>query len=109
MSNYNCRICNREISEYEHDYQDGICLLCHKERYYDDLAQSLKENEEVETDNEDEIVCPYCGNRMQDDDGYFAQQGDGEYECDECGKTFNFTANIEVTYSTSRKEDEDEE
>lgn len=109
MSNYNCKICNREISEYEHDYQDGICLLCHKEHYYDDLAQSLKENEEVETDNEDVIICPYCGNRIEDDDGWFASKGDGEYECDECGKTFNFTANIEVTYSTSRKEDEDEE
>ena len=109
MSNYNCKICNREISEYEHDYQDGICLLCHKEHYYDDLAQSLKENEEVETDNEDVIICPYCGNRIEDDDGWFASKGDGEYECDECGKTFNFTANIEVTYSTSRKEDEGEE
>lgn len=107
MSNYKCKNCGREISKYEHDYQDDICFLCHKERYYDDLTQLLRENEEIETDFEDEIVCPYCGNRMQDDEGYFAQQGDGEYECDECGKTFNFTANIEVTYSTSRKEDEE--
>ncbi len=29
---------------------------------------------------------------------------DGEYECDECGKGFYFQADIEVTYSTQRKE-----
>lgn len=52
------------------------------------------------------IVCPYCGYRIQDDDGYFAQKGDGEYECDSCGKTFNFSVNIEVTYSTTRQESE---
>ena len=107
MSNYKCKNCGIEISKYDHDYRDGICFLCRKERYYDELAQNLKEDEETETDNEDAIICPYCGNRIEDDDGYFARKGEGEYECDECGKTFNFTANIEVTYSTTRKEKEE--
>ena len=107
MSNYKCKNCGEEISKYEYYYQDGICFLCHKERYYDDLAQSLAENEETETYDEDAIICPYCGNRIEDDDGYFASKGEGEYECDDCGKTFNFTANIEVTYSTTRKENEE--
>ena len=106
MSNYKCKNCGREISKYDHDYRDGICFLCHKERYYDDLAQSLAENEETETECEDEIICPYCGYRMQDDDGYFLQERDGDYECDNCGKTFNFTVNVEVTYSTSRREED---
>lgn len=107
MSNYNCKICNKEISKFEYDYQNAMCYSCRRNARYDELTQLLRKNEEIETDFEDEIICPYCGNRMQDDEGYFAQQGEGEYECDECGKTFNFTANIEVTYSTSRKEGEE--
>lgn len=106
MSNYKCKNCGEEISKYEYYYQ-GICFLCQKERYYDDLAQCLAENRETETYDEDSIICPYCGNRKEDDDGYFASKGEGEYECDECGKTFNFTANIKVTYSTTRKENEE--
>lgn len=104
MSNYKCKICGKEIGLYAQDYQDAMCSSCYKEASYYELAQSLQENEETETYCEDEIVCPYCGNRMEDYDGYFIQQGDGEYECDECGKTFNFTVRVEATYSTSRKE-----
>ena len=26
MSNYKCKNCGREISKYDHDYRDGICL-----------------------------------------------------------------------------------
>ena len=104
MNEYHCKICGKEISLFAQDYQDAMCSSCCKEAHYDELAQSLQEDEETETFCEDEVVCPYCGNRMADDDGYFIQEGDGEYECDECGKTFNFTVHMEVTYSTSRKE-----
>lgn len=104
MNEYFCKICGKEISIFAHDYQDAMCSSCCKEAHYDELAQSLQENEETETNFEDEVVCPYCGNRMEDYDSFFIQQGDGECKCDECGKTFNFTTHIEVTYSTSRKE-----
>lgn len=102
-----CRVCGNKISEFEYDYNQGMCYTCSRNKYNDELADRLRENEEIETSFEDEIVCPYCGHRMADDEGYFERKGDGEYDCDECGKTFNFTVNIEVTYSTSRKEDEE--
>lgn len=104
---YHCKECGREISEYTNSSNRGMCYSCSQNAYYSDLADRLRENEEIETSFEDEIVCPYCGHRMTDDEGYFEREGDGEYDCDECGKTFNFTVNIEVTYSTSRKEDEE--
>lgn len=107
MSNYNCKICGREIDKFVYDYQDAMCFFCRKEARYDELAQNLKENEETETWHEGEIICPYCGYRMADDDGYFQQEGEGEYECYNCGKTFNFETHIEITYSTSRQEDEE--
>lgn len=103
MKGYNCKICGKEITQYEHVFQDGICFSCRKNRYYKDLEQSLKGNEQIETNYEDAIICPYCGNRIEDDDGYFQRQGEGEYECDNCEKTFNFEVNVEVTYSTSRQ------
>lgn len=104
MNEYFCKICGKEISLFAHDYKDAMCSSCYEEAYYNELAQSLQENEETETYCENEVVCPYCGNRMADDDGYFIQEGDGEYECDECGKIFNLTVHVEATYSTSRKE-----
>lgn len=31
---------------------------------------------ELETEFEDVVVCPYCGHRQQDDDGYYRLHGD---------------------------------
>lgn len=102
-----CKVCGNKISEFEYDFNNCMCYKCSRNEWNDKLAERLKENEEIETSFEDEIVCPYCGYRMADDDGYFEREGDGEYDCEECGKTFNFAVNIEVTYSTTRKEDEE--
>ena len=100
-----CRICGREISNYEFSYRDAMCYACLEDRHFDELAERLKNNEETETFCEDEIICPYCGNRMADDDGYFVQEGGGEFTCEECNKTFDFKVNMEITYSTKRKEE----
>ena len=50
----------------------------------------------------DEITCPYC--RHVNHDSWEVGSDDGELECDECGKTFTFTRNVSVTYTTERKE-----
>ncbi len=50
-----------------------------------------------------DIVCPYCGNR--DDQGYEQQLGDGdttEDNCPACDKTYRITVCIDVTYSTEK-------
>lgn len=102
--NYICKICGRKISEYNHTYENDLCYSCQKEIREREQAQELQNNEETETFYENDIVCPWCGRRFEDDDGYFVRTGDGAYECDECGKEFYFQADIEVTYSTQRKE-----
>lgn len=102
MSEYKCRICGNAIDSFQHYLGNDLCYSCSKKKYQDSLAKSLQENEETETFCEDEIVCPYCGYRMQDDDGYFEREGSGEYECEKCGNTFEFEAEVEVSYSTRR-------
>ena len=104
MSEYKCKICGEAIDSFDYKYRNQLCFSCAKKEYQRKLAEALQDNEETETDFEDEVVCPYCGHRMQDDDGYFEREGDGEYECENCGKTFEFEVNIEVTYSTRRKQ-----
>ena len=101
---YTCKICGNEISEYSCVFHDGLCYSCEDRIKEQEQAKKLQSNEETETSYEHDIVCPWCGCHFEDDDGYFVRQGDGEYECDECGKKFYFQADIEVTYSTQRKE-----
>lgn len=49
---------------------------------------------------EDEIVCPWCG--YEHTDSWETRADNGDFECHGCGKTFAFTRDVSVTYSTSR-------
>lgn len=101
---YNCKICGKEISEYSCVFHDNMCYSCEHKIKEEEQAKKFQNNEETETSYEDDIVCPWCGYHFEDDDGYFVSVGDGEYDCPECGKGFYFQADIEVTFSTQRKE-----
>nr|DAR59167.1 MAG TPA: zinc finger and BTB domain-containing protein [Caudoviricetes sp.] len=101
---YTCKICGNEIGEYTYVLHDGMCYSCEERIKEEEQTKKLQSNEETETSYEHDIVCPWCGCRFEDDDGYFVSAGDGEYDCPECGKGFYFQADIEVTYSTQRKE-----
>ena len=101
-----CKVCGKQISEYEHDWKDGLCFGCYERQQEMKLASKLQNNIVTETNCEQDIVCPYCGYRMEDDDSYFIREQEGEYECPECEKTFYFQACIDITYSTQRKENQ---
>lgn len=101
---HTCKICGKEISEYSCIFHDGMCYSCEDKIKEEEQAKKLQNNEETETSYEQDIVCPWCGCHFEDDDGYFVSEGDGEYDCPECGKEFYFQADIEVTFSTQRKE-----
>lgn len=102
---YKCKKCGREIGEYDHTYENDLCYACQKELRFHTQAEALQSNEETETYDESDIVCPWCGYHIQDDEGTFVSESDGEYECDECGKVFKFQADVTVTYSTQRVTD----
>lgn len=101
---YNCKICGKAIIEYEHKYKDGMCLSCVEKQEELKKAKRLQDDIETETFYEKDVVCPYCGYRIEDDEYYFLDEGQGEYECPECEKTFTFQAHQEITYCTQRKE-----
>ena len=107
MKEYKCKVCGSEISEFQHIYDNDMCYHCRKEEWDKNEAEMLQKNLQTTVDYADEIVCPYCGYRMADDYGYFERQGNGEEKCSQCRKIFNFEVNIEVTYSTSRKEEQE--
>lgn len=54
---------------------------------------------EIDHEFTDEVVCPYCGREHCDSWEY---SDDGTEECNDCGKTFNYTRNVTVEYSTSK-------
>ena len=60
---------------------------------------------EIDHEFTDEITCPHCGDEWIDsyDFEHSMKEDLGEYTCDECGKTFVITRNIEITYSTQKK------
>ena len=61
--------------------------------------------EECEGRMTQELKCPYCGEEISDsweliiDDG-----GYEEYECGECEKTFGYTCDHSVTFTSRRIE-----
>nr|DAT67846.1 MAG TPA: hypothetical protein [Caudoviricetes sp.] len=62
------------------------------------------------TEYENQIVCPYCGHK--DNNSWEFSGSDGEeleHDCPKCGKTMICCRNVQITYSTYRKEGEDEE
>lgn len=102
MSKNKCKKCQHEISEYENAYNNGMCYDCKKEEYRAERAEALQNDWETTVEYEDEVVCPYCGYCIEDEDGYYERKGNGQDKCPKCGKMFNFEVYIDITYSTSR-------
>ena len=55
---------------------------------------------------ESNIKCPYCD--WEDNDSWEFTEDSGTHTCGSCEKEFNVTRDIEVTYSTSRINCEEE-
>ena len=60
-------------------------------------------NKEIDCDSTDEVVCPYCGYKHENDcDKICNQDEDEEFYCHNCDKVFIYTPYFTVTFS-SRK------
>ena len=61
---------------------------------------------EIDHVHTDEIVCPYCGEEQGDSwEWGTGREEDSESECGYCDKTFRWSRNIEVTYTTRKMEE----
>ena len=49
-----------------------------------------------------DIVCPYCGDKIDDTDFRIDNYMEGDEICDVCEKEFHFEADIEITWITSK-------
>lgn len=61
--------------------------------------------EEIDCYATDEITCPHCGNEFTDS---WECEDEGNHTCDECGKEFSHNRDICVTYSTFKKDPNNE-
>ena len=57
------------------------------------------ENEEIEHEYTDEIVCPWCGYEYGDS---WEWDNDDSLDCWECDKPFKYERHVEVTYVSSK-------
>jgi transcription elongation factor Elf1 len=59
---------------------------------------------EIDCEFTDEITCPYCGKAMECSYELMADNTDcGETECESCGESFAWSAQVSITYSTAKK------
>lgn len=104
-----CKVCGRNLSNYEEAYCNGMCILCNakveKDNYRLKRKTELQANREKETFREEEVICPYCGEVIDDSDGEYVREGGGDIECPECGETFILETEIRILYSTRRKDE----
>jgi len=71
----------------------------------------MKPNTSVSTESTNKVVCPYCMSEHCDQpefEGYYDQDSH-DYECEYCGKTFELVAFIQVSWSTYKKDDQEDE
>lgn len=84
---------NSQIGESYHHYK---ILIKYKYNYSSNNLNNVK----MEHKHEDNIICPYCN--YEDQDSWEFQEESGTQICGSCEKEFNVSRDIEVTYSTSR-------
>jgi uncharacterized Zn-finger protein len=67
-------------------------------------------DDELATWRGDDVMCPYCRTIFEEGHEFFDYFKDGEtteIKCYECGKFFIAEVNIEVSYTTYKREEDD--
>ncbi|WP_449169850.1 hypothetical protein [Streptococcus hyovaginalis] len=70
------------------------------------LTDRILSGAAVETEYEDDIVCPWCDTRYDsfdvDENYLFMDEGTHVTHCYECDHDFTYQANVSITFSTRR-------
>ena len=70
----------------------------------EDVETYIFDNEEL---TQDEIICPYCKCKQEKDPEFLYSERDREeIECEECGRKFLLSSNIEWWFNTCPIESE---
>lgn len=79
-----------------------FCPDCHaaKEEVEKQERAERYASGEDEPSYTDEITCPWCGSEQGD--SWEADDSDDECMCEDCGNTYAYERNYEVTYSSNR-------
>lgn len=110
---YTCKVC-KEKNLVGEDFPmekglfstDRLCPDCNSvvEKREKQKQAELYASGENEPSCTDEITCPWCGYEQMD--SYEMSDSDDECECGNCEKIFSYERHIEVTYSSSRVEED---
>ena len=101
-----CDRCNAEVGKGFGIYAIGG--FYHRDSCWEEEKQELIKQykwHEHKTSLEHEMICPYCGYEQRD--SWEIPGDDGTVECGRCEKEFDFTRNVEVTFSTTPLAKED--
>lgn len=90
------------MSWHEGDCIDGrrYCHSCIKAR------KRIAAGKPVRFENTEEIMCPYCGRRFEDSYEYGGIDECFEVECADCGRDFDVTRTVIISYDSRPKEKE---
>lgn len=85
---------------------DNLCPDCHKkaERIQKEKVKQVYASGEEEPSWTEEITCPWCGTEMSD--SWEMADSDDECYCDNCDKIFAYERHVEITYTSSRVEED---
>lgn len=61
------------------------------------------DDEEIEHEYTDEIVCPYCGYKFEDSYEFELDTRKSNLNCDECGEEFFAYEEVSYSYLTIKK------
>jgi hypothetical protein len=86
------------------EIDDSPHCLGYKDKYL------KKKEEEIDCEYTTHITCPYCGwfDRDSWEVDFGGMEGETEYDCGECEKEFTVCRQVEITYSSYKKEKENE-
>jgi len=76
------------------------CDECHAKRAAAEVAEF-----KGDTAGTQEITCPWCGNEIGDS---WECGDDGKEECENCGHSYSYERNVDVTYYTIKGQKNDE-
>ena len=70
-----------------------LCPKCHDKRV-DERVKTF----DGDTNYTENIICPHCG----DENGDSWESGEGETQCDECGRLYEIERIVDVSYCTTK-------